>query len=114
MIIILQKNEPLTPEAFMQARTAYKDFVKITIDIKNQTVALGGEYHADAEKMLLGQGSRQENIWGGGIDLSTSIFFVNAMINLRPGSNDSTDILDPVTREQFLSQAKEALKYHVR
>ena len=114
MIIILPKNQPLTPEALKQARMDYKDFVKVTIDIKNEIVALGGEYHIDAERILLEQGSKQENIWGGGVDLSTNTFVINAMVNLRPGRNDSTDILDPTTRERFLSLAQGALKNYVK
>lgn len=114
MIVILSKNQPLTSEAFEQARVDYKNFVKITIDIKNEVVALGGEYHADAEKILLEQGSQQENVWGGGVDLLTNTFVVNAMINLRPGRNDSTDILDPNHRQQFLLLAKKTLINYVK
>ena len=74
---------------------------------------MGGEFHADAEKLLLESGSKQADIWGGGVDLEDEKFVVNAIINLRSGRNDSADILDAKTRETFLILAKEALKDYV-
>ena len=113
MIIVLQKGQKLTEEDFEKAEKDYKTYIKITVDIESETVALGGEYHADAEKILLEEGSKQENIWGGGVDLKSKAIFVNAMINLRPKSNYSTDILDPVARKRFLGIARKALKSYV-
>jgi len=113
MIIVLKPNEVLTPENLTRAREEYSNYIKITADITQGIVALGGEYHADAEKLLLEQGSQQENIWGGGIDLTSKIFAVNAMINIRPDQNNSTDILDPNIRQRFLTIVQQSLKNYV-
>ncbi|OGV89192.1 hypothetical protein A2Z41_01860 [Microgenomates group bacterium RBG_19FT_COMBO_39_10] len=113
MAIILVEDK-LTKEDFQKAREDYESYIKLTIDIEQEKAALGGEYHADAEKLLLNQGSKQENIWGGGVNLETKQFETNAIINLRPGKNDSPEILDPQTRNDFLKIAKKVLKNYVR
>lgn len=113
MAIIIVKDT-FSKEDFQKAREDYESYIKLTVDIQRRIVALGGEYHTDAEKLLLGQGSKQEDIWGGGINLETKQFETNAIINLRPGKNESTEILDPKIREKFLVIAKKILKNHVR
>lgn len=99
-IVILSKKA--SNEDLKKASHDYKNYIKITADIEKEIVAIGGEYHADAEKLLLEKGSLQKNIWGGGVDLVLKRFETNAMINLRPPQNSSTEILDVKTREKFL------------
>ena len=48
-IIIVEK---LTKEDIQKAREEYSEYIKITVDIKKEIVAIGGEYHADAELIL--------------------------------------------------------------
>lgn len=109
MAIVISEGK-LTKEQFERAKEDYGVYVKITADLETGAMVVGGEYHADAERMLLASGSRQENIWGGGINLETGQFETNAMVNLRAGKNDSTEILDPVKRERFLEIARRALE----
>lgn len=110
-IVIIEKS--LNKEDFKRARENYQTYIKITIDLEKEILALGGEYHADAEKMLLARGSKQENIWGGGVNLETGQFETNAIINLKVGRNDSTEILDPPKRKKFLTLSKKILKKYV-
>jgi len=42
----------------------FGDMVKLVVDVERGVVAVGGELHADAEQLLLEQGSRQANLWG--------------------------------------------------
>ncbi len=111
IVVILKKAKK---GEFETARKDYKSYIKITLDLRNEIMALGGEYHVDAEKMLLNQGSKQEDIWGGGVNLETGGFETNAIINLRAGRNDSTEILEPSTRKKFLEIANKLLKSHVK
>lgn len=113
MAIIVVENR-LSRKDFQKAKEDYESYIKLTIDVENKIIALGGEYHADAEKILLDQGSRQQDIWGGGINLETRQFETNAIINLRPGRNDSTEILDRKIREKFLVISKRFLRRYVR
>jgi hypothetical protein len=113
MAIVIVSVE-LTSGEFEKAKEDYGSYIKITIDLEKGLIALGGEYHADAERILLKQGSKQKNIWGGGVNLETGQFETNAIINLRGGINDSTEILDFAIRKKFLGFAKKALKDYVR
>jgi len=103
-IIIIDKI--VTPEQIKKAKEDYESYIKLTIDIEQEIIALGGEFHADAEKILLGQGSQQKNIWGGGLNLETKILETNAIINYRGGS---AEILGPGIREKFIKIAKKFL-----
>lgn len=106
-IVVLEGK--LTKEQFGKAKEDYQVYVKITADLETGAVVVGGEYHSDAEKVLLERGSKQENIWGGGVNLETKSFETNAMINLRAGKNDSTEILDPLKRAMFLKIVKRTM-----
>lgn len=110
-IVVVKK--PLTEEEFKKAKEDYQSYIKITIDLEEEVAAVGGEYHADAEKILLEQGSKQKNIWGGGFNLETKQFETNAIINLQVPENDSCEILDPLKRKKFLKIAKKIFKNYV-
>lgn len=105
MVVLVIKE--LTREDIQKAREDYSEYIKMTIDIAQKIVAIGGEYHADAEKILVGQyQSKKDDIWGGGYNLVSKKFETNAIVNLKPPDNDSTEILDPNTREIFLDTAR--------
>jgi hypothetical protein len=71
----------------------------------------GGELHADGEKLLLSRGSKQDSIWGGGINLEDRLIDTAAVLNLRPRlNNDNLEILDPERREKFIKIVKEFFK----
>lgn len=46
------------------AREFYVTMIKGAVDVKQSIVAFGGEYHADAARVLAERGSNQANIWG--------------------------------------------------
>ena len=71
--------------------------IKFVVDIEKELVAMGGEFHADAEAMLLDEGSNQENIWGGNIYIDkTGKLRVEytAMINIRPTANNRSMLVE--------------------
>lgn len=113
MLIVINKGDRLSKEDLAKAKTDYQTYIKITVDIKKETVAVGGEYHADAERILLELGSRQIDIWGGGINLIEKVFETNAIINLRAGKNDSADILDASIKNKFMEIVKRVFKNYV-
>jgi len=108
-IIIIDKI--VTPQQIKKAQEDYESYIKLTIDIEGEIIALGGEFHADAEKILLESGRQQKNIWGGGLNLETNLLETNAVINYRGGS---AEILDPEVREKFLNIAKKFLGKYVK
>lgn len=109
MSLIIVDSE-LTKEDIKSSREDYLEYIKITVDLEKEIVVIGGEYHADAEKLMVDKfDSKRFNIWGGGYDLFTKKFEVNAMLNLKPPTNDSLEILDPKTRSRFLKTVKSRL-----
>jgi len=100
---IVVAAEPLEAEQ-LRALVArfFVDMVKVVVDIERAVVAIGGELHADAEAILLEQGSRQRDLWGAnyypGRGAEGCIEYT-ALINIRPSQdNRSMQIEDPVTR----------------
>ena len=78
----------------------YDGYIKLVVDLEREILAGGGEKHVDGEQALLADGSKQQHLWGGGIDLETKEVDYNSIINLRPNqANPSRDILDAETRK---------------
>ena len=76
----------------------FVDMVKFVVDVEKEIIALGGEMHADAEQVLLKDGSEQKNLWGGNIypdkEQDKKIEY-ESLINIRPSQNNrSIEIRD--------------------
>jgi len=81
----------------------YDSMIKYVVDINKSMIALGGEMHADAEKILLEYGSIQENLWGANIYPWGDIIEIEytSLINIRPTfGNRSMEIQDDAIREK--------------
>lgn len=77
-------------------------YVKVVVDIRRKILSAGGKLHVDGESMLLRDGSKQVDLWGGGIDLETNEIDFDSMINLRPAqANPSREVLDQVIRKDM-------------
>jgi hypothetical protein len=108
--IILLKDKP-TKEQIAHISEEFEEYIKVVVDIKRKIVAAGGILHADCEKLLLEEGSRQKNLWGGGIDLITKKIDATAITNIRPvQGNDSMEILNPEVRKKFFEIVKSYFK----
>jgi hypothetical protein len=77
-----------------------KGYIKVVVDIRRQILAAGGEKHVDAEQLLLKDWSKQEDLWGAGLDLETNEMDFDSLINLRPTQNRSREILDSDIRKK--------------
>lgn len=100
MLLIIYKKATSAEIANMSKD--YEGYIKLVVDVEKKILAGGGEKHFDAEQKLLKEGSKQENLWGGGIDWDTKEIDYNSMINLRPGQNNpSRDIMSADIREKF-------------
>ena len=77
-------------------------FIKVAVDIESGTLAAGGEWHADAEEVLLDAGGNSKSIWGGDwIPTSRLVEFVS-QINIRPDlENRNMEIEDVSIRKRF-------------
>lgn len=82
----------------------FEDMVKYVVDVSRGVIAVGGEMHADAEHVLLEDGSRQDDLWGAnyypGRGKDGSIEYT-ALINISPArGNRSMELQDPALRER--------------
>lgn len=108
MIIVIDKKA--TNDQIMQMLMQFGTYIKVVIDIDQEILAGGEDRHFDAEQLLLGRGSRQSSLWGGGVDWESKVIDFNSIINLRPSSgNPSRDILDINIRNKFESILKSFL-----
>jgi hypothetical protein len=79
------------------AKNMYGNLVKAVVDVEKEIMAVDAELHADEEKILLEQGSKQANLWG--INLYPEITgedFIefDSMINLRPSQGNRSRGVD--------------------
>jgi hypothetical protein len=82
----------------------FEDMVKYVVDVSRGTIAVGGEMHADAEAVLLEDGSRQDDLWGAnyypGRGRDGCIEFTS-LINISPSrGNRSMELQDPALRDR--------------
>ena len=77
-------------ELFAEAEVVFGgEMVKGVVDIKRELVAADAELHADLERLLLENGSEQENLWGVNFWNSDEDFVeFDSMINIRPSQNN--------------------------
>jgi len=88
----------------------FDGYIKVVVDIEKGILAGGGERHFDGEQKLIKEGSRQADLWGGGVDLETKEIDYNSIINLRPNQdNPSRDILSKKIRSKIDKIVKDLL-----
>lgn len=81
----------------------YGNFVKAVVDLERDILVVDAEMHADAEQILLEDGSKQNNLWGVNLypdkfDTEDFVEF-DSMINIRPRQqNMSRGVEDEATR----------------
>ena len=89
------------------ASERFGDMVKVVVDLKRKKMAIGAGLHADEERMLLEDGSLQEDLWGANVypkRTGEDCIEVDYMINMRPNQgNRSRDITDPVLRQTVIA-----------
>jgi hypothetical protein len=103
-IVIVRDSRIESAELRRLVLLFFEDMVKYVVDVERGVIGLGGEMHADAEQLLLEDGSRQADLWGAnyypGRGREGCIEYTS-LINIRPAAgNRSMEIQDPVVRER--------------
>ncbi len=73
------------------AQEFYKEMAKGVADIEKGIFALGGEWHMDANEVLIKDGSEQKNLWGFNLYWAKpkeERLEYNSLINIRPQQNN--------------------------
>lgn len=105
--MIITKTEPFTKEEIKKLRELFNVYIKTVIDIEREICSAGADRHFESEKILLDNGSKQSDLWGGGIDLETKIIDCNSFINVRPqDKNTSNEIQELELRKKFEKLSK--------
>ncbi len=100
--MIITKLNPYTLEEIEKLKEVFDIYIKTVIDIDRKVCSAGMDRHFQGEEILLEEGSKQSDIWGGGVDLETKTIDFNSMINIRPNNdNTSNEIQDPKIRQEY-------------
>lgn len=100
--MIITKSEPFTKEEIEKLKELFDVYIKTVIDVEGKICSAGADRHFESEKILLGEGSRQSDIWGGGIDIEKKSIDCNSFINVRSADkNTSNEIQNPKLRKRF-------------
>lgn len=82
----------------------FGDMVKYVVDVRRGIAAVGGELHADAEQILLEDGSLQADLWGANYypaERGDDRIEYTSLINIRPAAgNRSMEIELAEVRER--------------
>jgi len=93
------------PELKELAKEFYVEMVKGVADIEKNIIALGGEWHMDANEVLIKAESEQENLWGFNIYIDKpkkERLEYNSLINIRPKQgNKSMEIENEEIRNKI-------------
>lgn len=108
MLLIIRKKTTL--EEIAKMAQDFDGYIKLVVDVQSVILSGGGERHVEGEQSLLKEGSKQENLWGGGWDMETNEIDYNSIINLRSQQgNPSRDILSLDIRKKFDMAVKKLL-----
>ena len=102
--------EPISREEARQiGEPWYTELVKGVVDVERGIIALGGEWHMDANVRLMAEGSEQQNVWGFNIYVDRTgpewIEFVS-LINIRPTEGNRTLEIES-------HELREAMRAHI-
>jgi hypothetical protein len=89
------------PDLHIFKGNPFESMIKYVVDTQKRIVALGGEMHADAEQVLILNGSNQSDIWGANIYpwIEPIELEYVSLINIRPTfGNKSMEIKDESLR----------------
>ena len=113
---ILVVRKPVDEQTLLAlAERWHHTLVKGVADIALGTVALGGEWHIDANNKLIEEGSEQKNLWGFNIypkEKGNEAIEYNSLINIRPlQGNRSMEITSEETRKAVRRVAALAIPF---
>ena len=97
-------QQPISREELRSlAENTFGDMIKCVADVSEKLLALDAELHADLERLLLENGSAQENLWGFNLypdEEGEDFIEYDSLINIRSWQgNPSRDVEDPEIRE---------------
>ncbi|MDD5731772.1 MAG: DUF5674 family protein [Patescibacteria group bacterium] len=112
--ILIVRDKIELDEIKRLAQATFGDMVKAVVDVEKEIMAVGGELHADAEALLLEDGSKQVNLWGFNIypeKTKEEWLEYDSMVNIKPGmGNRSRNIDSEEVKEKIAEIVKKLIK----
>lgn len=109
--MVITKSEPYTKIEIQKLQEQFGTYIKTVIDIENKVCSAGPDRHFESEKILIDSGSKQPNIWGGGIDINSKVIDYNSFINIRPNDNNNSN---EIQSEKIRNKYKKLTEYFFR
>ena len=109
MIITTKKTYSI--DEIKELKKQFEVYIKTVIDIERKVCSAGMDRHFEGEQILIKQGSKQSNIWGGGIDLETKEIDFNSFINIRPRDNN---LKNEIQSEEIKKEYKKLTEYFLK
>ena len=106
--MIITKSDPFTKDEILKLQEQFGSYIKTVIDIEDKVCSAGPDRHFESEKVLLSLGSKQGNVWGGGIDINSKAIDYNSFINIRPNDNNHSN---EIQSEEIRNKYKELTEY---
>ena len=109
-------KEPITLQELNKiAKERFGDLVKAAVDIEQEIMAVGGEFHMDEQIFLFEEvGSKQQNTWGINIypeETGEKFVEFDSMINLKPNQGNRTRNIDnPDIRNKIVEIVNKLIK----
>lgn len=101
-------RQPITRQELKElAQNTFGDMIKGVADVKRHILAIDAELHADLERLLLEEGSAQEDLWGFNLwveEEGEDFIEFDSLTNIRSWQgNPSRDVSNPEVREAIKS-----------
>ena len=111
---ILVTHELVSKETLHElAQAWYGDLVKGVADCRRGIIDLGGDWHIDANNVLIADGSRQEDLWGFNLfpdKRGNAAIEYHSLINIRPAQgNRDMELQDGALRSRIRDVVKKLL-----
>lgn len=97
-------QQPISRDSLRKlAENTFRDMIKCVADVRKGIMAVDADLHADLERMLLDDGSAQEDLWGFNLwvdETGNDFIEFDSLINIRSWQgNTSRDVQNPENRE---------------
>lgn len=106
--MIITKTDPYLKEEIRKLRAQFDIYIKTVIDIEKKICSAGCDRHFESEKILLDAGSKQTDLWGGGIDLDTKVIDFKSFINIRPNDNNRSN---EIQNQEIIKEFEKLTRY---
>lgn len=89
---------PVSSALLVELAAGHHGTIKVVADIKNGTMAAGGEWHSDCLGLLKAKGSDAADCWGAKLNIETGAIVYKSQINQNRPDNRLDEIADEQTR----------------